>query len=768
MPTLFISCTNNQDQEIFLTEEERNWLEKHEGQIRIGYTTDYPPVEFLENGEYVGISADYFELLEEKLNTTIEMVEFRYWNELINQAKNHEISGITAATKTPERSEYLDFTVPYVLNPNVIITRENFSERLTFEKLAETTMEILVVEDYAIIEFLDENYPKLEYREVLDASAGLREVSFGEADAMVVEVMSASASIDRDNLTNLIVNTETPYESNLSIATRNDWPILNEILNKGLAQISESERQQIKSKWIPFERRNLFENPYFWIVLGSVIILLVMIIIVITTWNNTLKNAVKEKTFALEASKRQLEESRKRFRALAKYSTDIILRFDKDFKCLYANPAVEQIIERNSKSIIGCTLSEMDLPKNFSDVLEDLIVFVFKQSEPNDIVYMLGERWYHWSLMPEFSEEKDLNNNVSAVIISARDITDRKVIEEKIRYKSYHDELTGLHNRAYFNEKLEELNHEEYMPLSIILADLNGLKITNDTLGHKAGDQLLIKVSRILEETCREEDIIARIGGDEFVILLPNTTKEITREICDKIKTVCKKSPKDPIKPSVGLGYATKKNNSEPIDVVFKTAEDNMYHNKMYESESSSTTILKSLEELLRESTNETSEHSERLKKMGIAIGKALNLPKESINELALLADLHDLGKVAIPKEILFKKEALTIEEWERVKRHPEIGFKIASSSPKLTQIANGILSHHERWDGTGYPEGLIKEEIPLLARIISIVDAYDVMTTGRPYKQAVSKKEAIKELKACSGSQFDPRLVEIFTQKVL
>ncbi len=768
MPTLFISCTNNQDQEIFLTEEERNWLEKHEGQIRIGYTTDYPPVEFLENGEYVGISADYFELLEEKLNTTIEMVEFRYWNELINQAKNHEISGITAATKTPERSEYLDFTVPYVLNPNVIITRENFSERLTFEKLAETTMEILVVEDYAIIEFLDENYPKLEYREVLDASAGLREVSFGEADAMVVEVMSASASIDRDNLTNLIVNTETPYESNLSIATRNDWPILNEILNKGLAQISESERQQIKSKWIPFERRNLFENPYFWIVLGSVIILLVMIIIVITTWNNTLKNAVKEKTFALEASKRQLEESRKRFRALAKYSTDIILRFDKDFKCLYANPAVEQIIERNSKSIIGCTLSEMDLPKNFSDVLEDLIVFVFNQSEPNDIVYMLGERWYHWSLMPEFSEEKDLNNNVSAVIISARDITDRKVIEEKIRYKSYHDELTGLHNRAYFNEKLEELNHEEYMPLSIILADLNGLKITNDTLGHKAGDQLLIKVSRILEETCREEDIIARIGGDEFVILLPNTTKEITREICDKIKTVCKKSPKDPIKPSVGLGYATKKNNSEPIDVVFKTAEDNMYHNKMYESESSSTTILKSLEELLRESTNETSEHSERLKKMGIAIGKALNLPKESINELALLADLHDLGKVAIPKEILFKKEALTIEEWERVKRHPEIGFKIASSSPKLTQIANGILSHHERWDGTGYPEGLIKEEIPLLARIISIVDAYDVMTTGRPYKQAVSKKEAIKELKACSGSQFDPRLVEIFTQKVL
>jgi ABC-type amino acid transport substrate-binding protein len=256
LPIFFISCTVQEEQEIFLTEEERNWLDEHEGQIKIGYTTDYPPVEFLENDEYVGVSADYFKLLEEKLDTTIEMVKFDHWNELVEQAKNREISGITAATKTPERSEFLDFTVPYILNPNVIITRENFSERLTFEKLAETTMEILVVEDYAIIEFLDENYPKLESREVESPNEGLRKVAFGEADAMVIEIMSASASIDRDNLSNLIVNTETAYESNLSIATRNDWPILSDILNKGLAQISESERQRIKSKWIPFERKN--------------------------------------------------------------------------------------------------------------------------------------------------------------------------------------------------------------------------------------------------------------------------------------------------------------------------------------------------------------------------------------------------------------------------------------------------------------------------------------------------------------------------------
>lgn len=710
------------------------------------------------------------------------MVRFDHWNELIEQTKSREISGVTAATKTPERSEYLEFTVPYILNPNVIITRENFSEQLTFEKLAETTMEILVVEDYAIIEFLDKNYPKLEYREVVSASEGLRKVSFGEADAMVVEVMSASASIDRDNLTNLIVNTETPYESNLSIATRNDWPILNDILNKGLAQISESERQQIKSKWIPFERRNLLENPYFWIVLGSTIILLIIIIIIVTLWNNTLKKAVKEKTYALEESKKQLlkeieerkdtaqklKESRKRFQALAKYSTDIIVRFDENLRCLYANPAIKEILDEDILSVVGLTPKEMGLPGKLTNILEGAITYVFKHSKPNNVEFKLGNQWYHWSLMPEFSEEKNNSKHVSAVITSARDITERKEIEEKIRYKSYHDELTGLHNRAYFNEKLEQLNKEDYMPLSMILADLNGLKITNDTLGHKAGDQLLIRISRILEETCRKKDIIARIGGDEFVILLPNTKKDVTKEICTRIKEACKKSPKDPIKPSVALGYATKTNVSKDIEIVFKIAEDNMYHNKMYESESSNTTILESLETLLRETSNETLEHSQRLKTMVIAMGKALNLSEQSINELSSLADLHDLGKVAIPKEILQKQEPLTEEEWESIKRHSELGFKIASSSPKLSQIANGILSHHERWDGTGYPEGLEKEEIPLLARIISVVDAFDVMTTGRPYKKAMSREEAVEELKACSGSQFDPKLVEVFINEVL
>ncbi|MGB5824609.1 MAG: transporter substrate-binding domain-containing protein, partial [Proteocatella sp.] len=243
--TLFclLNTRDSKVEKIFLTVEEKAWLDEHKEEIKIGYTIDYPPVEFLNNGKYAGISADYFKLLEQKLGIQIQMVQFDNFHELIRQIQSGELTGITAATKTPERSEYLNFTIPYIDNPNVIITRKNFSGNLTFEKLANTSMDILVIEGYDIIEFLNHRFPKLEYRTVKSPSEGMRMVAFGEADAMIIEIMSASATIERDNISNLIVNVETPYDSNLSIATRNDWPILSQILNKGIAQITDHERK---------------------------------------------------------------------------------------------------------------------------------------------------------------------------------------------------------------------------------------------------------------------------------------------------------------------------------------------------------------------------------------------------------------------------------------------------------------------------------------------------------------------------------------------
>ena len=636
--TFFLLNTRDaKTEEIFLTAEEKAWLDEHKDEIKIGYTIDYPPVEFLNNGKYVGISADYFKLLEQKLGIRIQMVQFDNFDELIRQIQNKELTGITAATKTPERSEYLDFTIPYIDNPNVIITRKNFSGNLTFEKLANTSMDILVIEGYDIIEILNERFPKLEYRTVKSPSEGMRMVAFGEADAMIIEIMSASATIEKDHISNLIVNVETPYESNLSIATRNDWPILSRIFNKGIAQITDNERKVIEQNWMSLQQQSIFQNIYFWIALLGFVLLLIIIIIVISVWNSSLQLAVKEKTWALEESTKEL------------------------------------------------------------------------------------------------------------------------------MFKTYHDELTGLYNRVYMAELLRQLEQEISLPFSIIVADLNGLKITNDTFGHETGDQMLIRVSEIIKENIKSNHAACRIGGDEIVVLMPSTAERECIDIVENIKNATLTAKEDPIKPLVALGCATMDDDNNSFSRLFKLAEDKMYANKMTNSERNYDMIISSIKNNLYENKYESQDYHERLVTMCGQMGKTLNLDKNDIENLALLAELHDIGKVGLDKELLLRQGPLTIEEWQNVKRHPELGFKIVSASTKLSHIGKGILAHHEHWDGSGYPQGLKGEEIPFIARLFSIVEAYDVMTHERSYKPTYTEERAIKELKDNSGTQFDPNLVELF-----
>ncbi len=357
---------------------------------------------------------------------------------------------------------------------------------------------------------------------------------------------------------------------------------------------------------------------------------------------------------------------------------------------------------------------------------------------------------------------------VRGVLIIFEDITEMiQNTEKELLYKTYHDELTGLYNRNYLNVKLNDFDNLNNLPLSVIIGDLNGLKITNDTLGHLEGDKLIKITSKIFKKTCREGDYIFRTGGDEFLMLLPETTKKEAEKLCNRIKNACKKNKDARIEPSVALGLAVKLEVEKDIQIVFKEAEDEMYINKVFESESVNNTIIKSLETMLRETTNETLEHSLRVEKYSIEIGNEINLSEWELNTLASLAHLHDIGKVAIPKSILEKAGPLNSEEWKIMKRHPEMGYKIANSSPKLTRIADGILAHHEWWNGMGYPKGLKGNDIPVLARIITVVDAFDVMISGRVYKEPMSYDSAIDELISCSGSQFDPNIVKIFIDRL-
>ncbi len=345
----------------------------------------------------------------------------------------------------------------------------------------------------------------------------------------------------------------------------------------------------------------------------------------------------------------------------------------------------------------------------------------------------------------------------------ARDVTERKLYEDKLQYLSMHDQLTGLYNRAFLEEELKQADSERQLPISIIMADLNGLKLVNDTYGHSTGDRMLTKSAQIIRDSCRKDDIVARWGGDEFVILLPNTNREDAEAICGRINEKCRGTYVGDVPLSLSMGLATRENPDTEMTDVLSIAEDTMYKQKLVESRSARSGVLNALLKTLGSKSNETEEHTWRMGEIALKIGERLGLPDSELNRLKLLIILHDIGKINIPDEILTKESPLTDEEWEIMKKHPEIGFRIARSTEDFAHVAYDILAHHEWWDGSGYPQGLRGEEIPLLARIVAIADCYEVLAFGRNYSDSLSPEEIIEEFKKGAGSQFDPKLVEIF-----
>lgn len=352
------------------------------------------------------------------------------------------------------------------------------------------------------------------------------------------------------------------------------------------------------------------------------------------------------------------------------------------------------------------------------------------------------------------------------------DITERKKKEAEILFLSYHDQLTGLYNRSFFVKERKLLDTERQLPLSVIIGDINGLKLLNDAFGHAEGDKLLVEMAKLLKSCCREEDILARTGGDEFSILLPKTDSNGAQLIVKRIKKACEeyinKTDKGVYYASISLGHATKYKVEEPFAKIFKDAEEFMYRRKLLEHKSLHNSILSSIKTTMFEKSNETEEHAERLAKVSRKLGQALGLSEEELVELELSCTLHDIGKIAIDDTILKKPGKLTNSEWHEIKRHPEVGFRIAQASPELKHISEYILCHHERWDGKGYPQGLEGENIPLISRILALVDSYDAMTKDRVYKKAITIEEAVTEIKKNGGTQFDPEIARIFVEKVL
>ena len=496
-----------------------------------------------------------------------------------------------------------------------------------------------------------------------------------------------------------------------------------------------------------------------------------------------LENRLRESEEKYQSAMEELLASRHLFRDLIDCLPDPVFAIDTNGKVIAWNGAMEALTGVRAQEIVGKTDYEyavpfygMRRPMTVDYVLHpelEVQGHYLQLSREGDVIFSEvfspllnnGKGAHLWSAA---SVLRDREGQALGAVKIIRDFTAHKEMMARLQYLGMHDVLTGLYNRMYFEEEIARLdNNERHTPVTIIICDVDALKLVNDTMGHHKGDEVLKAAAGVIRSPFRSSDVVARIGGDEFALLLPNTGKNAAEEACRRIgealQNYNESSPAIPLSLSIGMASGF-----PPLREIFLQADHNLNRDKLLRSAGAKSHFIATLKVMLAERDFITDGHADRMEKMALAMAEALDMPKTQKADLLLLAKFHDLGKVGISDKILFKPDKLTAEEREEMKRHAEIGFRIAKTSPDLEHIAELILHHHEWWNGEGYPLSLKGEQIPLCCRILAIVDAYDAMTHDRPYRKALTCTQAVNEIRRSAGKQFDPYLVHVFTGVVL
>ena len=458
-----------------------------------------------------------------------------------------------------------------------------------------------------------------------------------------------------------------------------------------------------------------------------------------------------------------LKDSEEKYRLLFEHNPLGVIHFDNKGIIINCNENFSKIMETSIKGVVGFNILNYDE----KGLVEALKVALNGKKAIYEGIYESSEGGNETNYRVIFASILTDKGMVSGGIGIVEDITEKKTKEE-ILFLSFHDQLTGLYNRRFYEEERKRLDTERNLPLTLIMGDVNGLKLINDTFGHGVGDELLIKAAEIIRKGCRSDDIISRIGGDEFVILLPQTNEIEAEQIINRINNLSSYEKVGAVDISVSFGFETKSKMEYKIEDVYKKAEDNMYNHKIFESPSIHGKTINAIMKTLYEKNKSEEAHSQRVSKLCECMGEALDLSEYKIKELKTVGLLHDIGKIAIGEHILSKPGKLTDEKYKEIKRHSEIGYRILSTVNEMPEMADYVLSHHERWDGAGYPKGLKAYEIPLESRIIAIADAYDAMTGERSYGRTMPEAAAREELRLNAGTQFDAELVNLFIEKVL
>ncbi|NCB41991.1 MAG: diguanylate cyclase [Clostridia bacterium] len=727
--------------------------------ISVVMDDNYPPYVFRgSDGKLQGILIDEWALWEQKTGLRAH-VTATDWKVALSKMECGEFDVIDTVFKNESRLQFLDFTLPYADVDVSIFFHNTISGINSVDSLAGFV--VGVKSGDASIDYLREqgiqNLVEYESYEKLVLAAKEGEIVTFVADEFpILYFLNKHNIIDEFNFTNPL------YTGQFHRAVIKGDAQLLQLVESGFAQISEEEHEAIQEEW--FGRTNestkaILRQLAF---LGAAV---AGISIFLLAWNISLKKTVKQKTAEIMQAINIAEQSNKNLNAIIQAVPDLVFIVNREGVILdYLSSGSSEDRYRPKEVFLNKHIDDI-YPKEIAEKFKAKVDECQLKKQMQEFEYLLKikghKRHYEVRLI---SVEED------RFLCIIRDKTEEKESQEKIYEMSIYDSVTGLYNRTFFEGEIKKLEEQNQNGIGIIMCDIDGLKLVNDMMGHQAGDRYLCSVGEILSSRIKDRGFVARIGGDEFVIVILDSS---TEEMIDYVNSIMadvqeankKAETETPI--SISIGYSLVGVDKEDLEGALIEADDYMYRDKLHHRQSVRSYSIDLLSKMLAERDYITEGHGDRMQKNMKAMASALNFSQDSTNDLLLFAQFHDIGKIGVPDAILYKAAPLSESEWFEMKRHSEIGFRIAESSPDLRHISEWILKHHEWWDGKGYPYGLRGLNIPLECRILSVIDAFDAMTNDRPYQAAKSQEEALEELRRFSGRQFDPELVELFTNRI-
>jgi diguanylate cyclase (GGDEF)-like protein/PAS domain S-box-containing protein len=729
--------------------------------ISVVLDDNYPPYVFRDaEGKLKGILVDQWALWSKKTGVKAELNAMD-WADALDGMRAGKYDVIDTAFQNEERDTWLDFSEPYV-NIDVPIFHSNKIGGIT-DVTSITQFSVAVKAGDACIPILqDAGVQRIEqfpsYEAIIDAAKR------GKVSVFVADEPAALYFLYKKGIVDEFTRSQSLYSGQFHRAVKKGDLAMLALVKHGFSQISSEEMHQIDDLWFGRESTWIYIQYYLEYMLIAVAVV-GSIILTVSLWNQRLRKEVRNKTMELVREKELLDITLQSI-------GDGVVATDVDGKITLLNPTARRMSGWDDDALGESFTTVLRLINEETE--EPVSSPIEKVLETGEIVGLAN----HTALINRAGEKtpiadgaspiRDPNGQIYGVVMVFRDVTQEKRQREKIEHIMSHDSMTGLYNRWYMEELLVRYDQEREENCAVIMGDLNGLKLVNDAFGHFEGDRFIRKIAGILRVCSGQKDVVSRWGGDEFLILMPNAGAKEAERLIERVLARCEAESDEKLQLSIALGYALRTEEGEEIHEVLRAAEQLTYRRKLMIEKSFRSSVINALLATLAAKSEETEEHAERLQHYCGALGKIIGISNKELDEMSLFAMLHDIGKVGINDAILRKPGPLTDAEWLEMKKHSEIGFRIAQNNVDLAPISEYILSHHERWDGKGYPRGLKGEEIPILARILAIVDAFDAMTNERIYSKPRSHEAAAEEILRCAGAQFDPQIAHTFVTLVL